>query len=537
MKISKKLFIGFTVLVLFAFIIGSFGILGMQRSHRAGQDMYEKEVIGLEYTGKAIDAFKQVRVDSLHTMIISFYDDKKVVNDSIEKFEQDVEAFEFYMKEINENTSSQEMQGFYDDIMSLFYDNYLPKARKALHESLNDIPDHAHKLHINVMFANGAEVAEQLEKLFLGMMDLSIQMAEQTNYYDEKANEANITSLIIVLIIVVGSGIVMALRITASITKPIHHGTESLKKLAEGDFGTRMEGDYKGALGEFRDSLNSTGEHLSKYLSEQIETERIASASEAIMASIEYASKIQRNLLPNENIFKKSFSDYSIIWKPRDVVGGDIYWIGRFSEGTVVCVCDCTGHGTPGAMLTMLVALTLETNINEDNYKDTAGIIWGLEQMFVNNLGVKTAAEAHIKNLLDITDGCDMAALYIENNGDVSFSSANTSVFVCDGKNTTRYKGDRVSVGEGRIKGKQDLETIKISAKENQKFYIASDGLYDQLGGENGRPFGYKNFEKLILENHNLSQSKISEIVWSEFEKYRGEQEQRDDVQLITFKP
>ncbi len=76
---------------------------------------------------------------------------------------------------------------------------------------------------------------------------------------------------------------------------------------------------------------------------------------------LDYACSIQKNMLPNHTTFKKAFPDYSVIWSPRDIVGGDIYWMKNFSEGSVLCVCDCTGHGTPGALLTMLVMSAFDT--------------------------------------------------------------------------------------------------------------------------------------------------------------------------------
>jgi len=99
-------------------------------------------------------------------------------------------------------------------------------------------------------------------------------------------------------------------------------------------------------------------------------------ANDTIMESINYASKIQRNLLPYNSVLESVFDDYFIIWKPRDIVGGDIYWLKQFEKGTVLCVADCTGHGTPGALLTMLVVSAFESVIKPDNCHDTAHALW-----------------------------------------------------------------------------------------------------------------------------------------------------------------
>ena len=266
---------------------------------------------------------------------------------------------------------------------------------------------------------------------------------------------------------------------------------------------------------------------------------RAEAAREAVISSIEYASRIQTNLLPCESAFGKAFSDYSIIWKPRDIVGGDIYWIKNFEKGTVLCVCDCTGHGTPGALLSMLVVSVFEAVITENNCRDTAQIIWELEKRLTTALNSKSFNEEN--RGLNIKDGCDLAVMFIAKDGSVTSSSSHTHIFICDGKNVTQIRGQRIFVGEGNLKSKDEIKTVNTSANRDSKFYIASDGLFDQPGGaaagESGVPFGYTLFKQLILENHNKNQTVISDKIWTVFEEHRGETPRVDDFELITFKP
>ena len=256
---------------------------------------------------------------------------------------------------------------------------------------------------------------------------------------------------------------------------------------------------------------------------------------EEVLEGIRYASQIQRHLLPNEAAFRDAFEDYSIIWKPRDIVGGDIYWIKNFNEGTVLCVCDCTGHGTPGALLTMLVVSAFETIVGTDHCKDPAKIIWGLEQRLVTVLGIEP--DGYQTNPTGINDGCDLAVLFIAKNGDVAISAGRTNVFVCNGEKTERIKGQKIFVGEGKLESADDIETVHIPYHPENKFYIASDGLFDQPGGTQSGPFGYKAFEQLVLQRHHDKQSVISERIWGAFERHRGEEMRVDDFELITFKP
>jgi len=343
-------------------------------------------------------------------------------------------------------------------------------------------------------------------------------------------------------------GVILAIfvvfnKFIAGLLKPFNRMIKKMTQITSG-WGLNSE-----SLAHKKDEVNTLSEFLDMTVSmmnDKLNAERIAheselakaraeAAKEAIVSGIEYASKIQKNLLPSEKVFKEAFSDYFCIWKPRDIVGGDMYWIKNFSEGTTLCVFDCTGHGTPGALLTMLVASTLEAIVNDSNYKDTAQIIWELEKQLVNVLNVDTSQTAK-KMCLNINDGCDLAMLYITKEGSVNISTGNTHVYVCDGNKNTRIKGQKIHIGSGTLKSKDDINVITIPANHNNKFYIASDGLYEQIGGEDKIPFGYDKLEEIIFKYHDERQMFIAEKIWLAFEEYRGDNSRRDDFELITFK-
>ncbi|UQZ88337.1 hypothetical protein C4J81_03595 [Deltaproteobacteria bacterium Smac51] len=334
-----------------------------------------------------------------------------------------------------------------------------------------------------------------------------------------------------------------------AIIVPINEATEVLREISKGNFDARVVGDYKGDIARIKKAVNATAEGLSAYLSDKLAAERSAhdaklargraeAATEAILSSIHYASKIQKNLRPVDDAFVAAFEDHSIIWEPRDIVGGDIYWMKSYEEGTILCVCDCTGHGTPGALLTMLVVSALEASVNERNYTDTAQIMWRLDQRLANILNVNPVPpEGGRGGILEFNDGCDIAIVFIANDGSLTISSANIHVFICDGLEVTQVRGQRLRIGEGGLTGPDRVKAVNIEPNPDNKFYIASDGLYDQIGGPMARPFGYKAFKNLILAGHHERQSVISEKIWRAFEDYRGSQARRDDVELITFKP
>lgn len=267
-------------------------------------------------------------------------------------------------------------------------------------------------------------------------------------------------------------------------------------------------------------------------VTERVKAEKeLQQAHKTILSSVNYASKIQYNILPKEEVFKQAFSDYSIIWKPCDIVGGDIFWIKNFDQGTVLCVCDCTGHGISGALLTMLVVTTFDDYVTERNCSDTAGILWNLEQKLVSVFNRKLEKESY-----ENKDGCDLAALFIAKDGSVTISSAHTHVYICDGEKVTQLKGQRIFIGEASINSKDDIKVIRIPKNPNNKFYIASDGLSDQPGGPNNRPYGYSEFKRIMLDNHCEEQSVISDKIWHAFENWRGKEARVDDFELISFK-
>jgi serine phosphatase RsbU (regulator of sigma subunit) len=267
---------------------------------------------------------------------------------------------------------------------------------------------------------------------------------------------------------------------------------------------------------------------------EKLKAQRIAEKHQILMDSIIYAGVVQRGLLPKASLFTQAYADHAIKWDPRDMVGGDIYWIKNFEKGSFLAVCDCTGHGVPGALLTALVVSSLDEIVNEENCHDTAEVLYQLDQKLARIFETEERAEgekktAHIKN------GCDLAVLFTSSHGDVTISAGNTNVFICDGTEVHRVKGQRIYIGEGKITHSAKIKAHTVPANTSNKFYIASDGLYDQIGGTHSHSFGYTLFKNLILQHHNQTQEQIIAKVWEAYEAYRGNHIRLDDFVLAGF--
>lgn len=292
--------------------------------------------------------------------------------------------------------------------------------------------------------------------------------------------------------------------------------------------------NFASAVALKQNHIENCFQYTKKLLAKQ--TEELKQKQNTIISSLNYASKIQRNLLPNEENFSEAFQDHRVMWYPKDIVGGDIYWLKNFSDGVLLCVCDCTGHGTPGALLTMLVVSALDAVVKETNYKDTSYIMWALDQKMKTALNVTNQDNQEgWKSVTDINDGADLALLFVGMNGELTISAGNTHVFICDGTTVNDIKGQKLRVGNGSVGSKEEVKCIKIPANPNNKYYVASDGLFDQIGSATQKPFGYRPFKEIIKAKHSLSIQGIFDSIWHEFEEYRGEECRRDDVALVGF--
>lgn len=266
--------------------------------------------------------------------------------------------------------------------------------------------------------------------------------------------------------------------------------------------------------------------------------EKLEAQHATILSSIRYASKIQRNLLPTESSLTAAFADHAAIWRPKDVVGGDIYWLRSFALGTVLVVCDCTGHGTPGALLTVLVSTTLDALVDEKSCGQPALIMAELDAHVAGVLGSRDPLQTgQESDVTDIRDGCDMAVFFVANDGAVVFASSGVQVFSCDGDKVTRFKAQHLNIGAGALSDPSTVRLTTVPHCPGQKFYVASDGLYDQIGGEEEHSFGYHPVRDIILEHHAQPMSEIAKKLWQAFELHKGENTMRDDVELIAFMP
>ncbi len=276
-------------------------------------------------------------------------------------------------------------------------------------------------------------------------------------------------------------------------------------------------------------------QYMSRRLDEQ--TEELRQKNESIIDSLRYASKIQRNLLPNEEEMAFSFKEYHLRWIPKDIVGGDLYWVKAFYNGTLLCVGDCTGHGTPGALLTMLVISALDTVVNEKNHSDVEQVVRAVDAQLSKALNAQQKQQdMGWQTSTHINDGVDLALIFLKNSGGADLLLVGgVRVLVCQQDDLQRFKGQRLHLGDGSLAKQDKIRVHKLENDTNSRYFIMTDGLSDQIGEESGLPFGYKRTETLLKENSDKSLADMFSSVHQAFNTHKGNEDQRDDLTFFAF--
>lgn len=248
-----------------------------------------------------------------------------------------------------------------------------------------------------------------------------------------------------------------------------------------------------------------------------------------IMDSIEYAKLIQKTILPTDEELQRIFRQYFIIWEPRDIVGGDFYWIRKFEDGTLVVLGDCTGHGVPGALMTMAVNSILNHIVGGICHNDPALILEEMDKLLKQDL-------RRDQNEESIHDGLDAGILFIANNSSVLYSGAQIPLWVSNADGVIQIRGDRHSIGSDRINKEKKFTNEKIEYSEGMTLYMATDGLKDQLGGMYKLPFGKSRVLSLLSSINNMSMEEQRKELWAAYTAYTQDEIRRDDVAMIGIR-
>jgi serine phosphatase RsbU (regulator of sigma subunit) len=253
-----------------------------------------------------------------------------------------------------------------------------------------------------------------------------------------------------------------------------------------------------------------------------------------ILDSILYARRIQDSILPHADELRKAFPKHFVIYKPRDIVSGDFYWSYHVEKAgpksnplSVVALCDCTGHGVPGAFMS-LISYTLLNQVVKD--PDTSSPDTVLNYL-ARELPVALKSEG---NSGDLRDGLDIAVAAIDfTDLTLECSMAHIPVYICDGKEFRFLKPDKQSISADNYNPGFKFSLQKIQLKKGDRVYFSTDGFADQFGGPKGKKLKHKELEKLLFSTHHLSLDEQKKHLESFFESWKANLEQVDDVTLV----
>jgi len=263
----------------------------------------------------------------------------------------------------------------------------------------------------------------------------------------------------------------------------------------------------------------------------EIECQRdlLSKQKQEITDSIRYAQRIQKAILPPETLPNEILPEHFILFKPRDIVSGDFYWINKHANRTFVVAADCTGHGVPGAFMSMLGVAFLNEIVMYHNHKDSDRVLLELRKLVISTLAQSGQKE-------ETKDGMDLSLCVIDWDAKtLQYSGAYNPLYFFRNGEFNEIKADKMPIG-AHIKDQNPFTKHEISIEQGDTFYIFSDGYVDQFGGEDGRKFMTKTFKQLLADIQPKPLSQQIEILDNTLIEWRGVHEQVDDICIIGFR-
>lgn len=256
--------------------------------------------------------------------------------------------------------------------------------------------------------------------------------------------------------------------------------------------------------------------------------DEIQAKTEDILDSIKYAKRLQDTILPADEFLSNQFKDYFVFNRPKDIVSGDFYWARKFDDTIIWAVADCTGHGVPGAMVSIVGNNGLLRATNEFALRNPSDILDKLRSLVLESF------KAQGDN--DVKDGMDLALARLDQvNRKLSFAGANNGLVLIRNREIIEFKGDKQPIGD--FEHKKDFTQKDIDLLPGDTLYMYSDGYVDQFGGDSievrssgGKKFKSKAFKELLVEIHHLPMKEQELIITERFDQWRGELDQIDDV-------
>ncbi len=298
-------------------------------------------------------------------------------------------------------------------------------------------------------------------------------------------------------------------------------------------------------LVELNEELKQTNEELNinleivnnQNVEIQHKNEIIEKKNKDVADSIAYAKRIQLAILPNVNDLKQHLSDCFVFFKPRDVVSGDFYWSAKKESKILLAVADCTGHGVPGAFMSMISNDLLNLIVHEKELHDVDVILTEMHKLIRQVLK---------QDDNDSRDGLDIAICSIDlEKKTLEYAGAMSPLYLIQNKDNsdnematiiTEIKADKIPIGGHKLKKERFFSKHTFDISQPTIFYLFSDGYADQFGGEHGKKFMVRQFKELLVSIHRLPMNEQQEIVENTLASWAKDERQVDDVTVIGVK-
>jgi serine phosphatase RsbU (regulator of sigma subunit)/ligand-binding sensor domain-containing protein len=248
-----------------------------------------------------------------------------------------------------------------------------------------------------------------------------------------------------------------------------------------------------------------------------------------IMSSIRYAQRIQEAVSPQKKLMDKVFPEHFVLWKPRDIVSGDFYWMMQKNGKAIIAAADCTGHGVPGAFMSIMGISFLNEIANNKDVNTAAEALNQLRHNVITSLN-QEGSETDTKDGMDIS-----LCVYDFDTMMMQFAGAYNPLYMIREGELSVIKADRMPIGVHERDDKP-FTNMEFSMHKGDIYYILSDGYIDQFGGDKGKKFMTKRFKELLLEIYDKPMETQKEILWNTIVEWRGDIEQIDDIIIIGIK-
>ncbi len=264
---------------------------------------------------------------------------------------------------------------------------------------------------------------------------------------------------------------------------------------------------------------------------EEIEhqSERLEVLYKDITASIRYAKRLQDSILPQHEYIKSLLPESFVLFKPKDIVSGDFYWVQDAKDKVLFSAVDCTGHGVPGAFMSLIGANALTRIVGENGVEKPSVILDELNRLSSEALNKSTEGN-------EVRDGMDAAICsFDKKTNKLEYSGANNPLYLIRNNEVVQIKPDKFAIASFAPNSK-NYTNHEVQIEKGDVIYLFSDGYADQFGGERGKKFMYKRFRSLLLEIKDKSPIEQKSILNATIEDWRGVHEQVDDILIIGVK-